>query len=224
MKTKKIRTMFLAVAMCVFATTAAFATDLETTEITDNTVVTGENIYAVAEYVGLADDAIIERDASIPQSRVTVGELKEILADAAAQPEEVTDIGDAVMGNIPAVDVNMARASGVKTVYYTSQVTESASVTYSATGRYYKSGSTKYWTKETSSGISADDTDGPIFYRVSKIYNQDLTLHNGSTSSSYLKLAFDYDITAYLGVDNFAVSVNKFNVSGHHNFYGSSCL
>ncbi|MDO4173126.1 MAG: hypothetical protein Q4D42_00050 [Eubacteriales bacterium] len=219
---KKLRIISLSVVMCIMATVASFAINSETVVITDDTVITEENIYAVAEYVGLSDDAIVERDASISQSQVTVGELKEIMAYMATQPKYITDIDDGVMEDIPTVDI--ARATGVKTAYYTTNVTEAASVTYSAQGRYYKSGSTKYWTQAVSSNISANSSDGPITYKVSKVYTQTLTLHNGSTSSSYLKLAYNYDVTAYLGVGDVAVGVNSFNISGHHNFYGSSCL
>ena len=217
---KKLAAICLAVITSVFATTSVFAANVSD-QITDDTIITGDNIYAVAEYLGLGSDAVVPQETT-KMSTVTVGDLKEKMAIAATQPRRIYCVNDAPLNDEESMVA--PRASGTKTVYYNSQVGGSIGITYSVTGTYYKGTSLKYWKTVTNSSISADPTNAPYFHQIDAIHEQSAVVENAYSSSSNIKFSYNYDVGSYLGVEGFAIRYWQVNIDGYTNFQGSTYL
>lgn len=216
---KKILSICLCIVILLVSFPSVFATENNNANITDNTIITKENIYEVAEYLGLSHDAVIpiQNNQSYSSAYVTVGELKERINNSMDNENTLCNIIAYPESN---VEIS-TRESGTKTVYYSTQVGGSIGITYSVTGTYYKSGSTKYWKSALGSSITADPTYAPYFNAIDAIHEQTAVVKNSYTSSSTILLSYDYDVGSYLGVEGFAIRYWQVNVKGETNFLGS---
>lgn len=110
-------------------------------------------------------------------------------------------------------------ATGTRTVYKTATITDSVVMEYSATGQYYSSGTTKYWTNALGGNIAVDTSPTPTWwYEIEKINNLTNTVKNPNTTSSYLQLSYNYVVGYYLGINGYGVLVKEIPVSGYTNF------
>jgi len=94
---------------------------------------------------------------------------------------------------------------------------------YSSTGKYYKSGSAKYWTAAYGANIQiASGSDGPVYYySIDKVRKLTNTIKNASKSNSYLQMDYDYTVGCYFGVRGYGVLINSCTVKGNCKFANS---
>ena len=221
---KKIIATMLAIVMSLGFGTSAFAAEnvKTTSNLTDSTIITDNNVYEVAEYLDLGANAVVKNDNKMYSTKkVMIGDLKKVIAQA-NYTKTLIDINDdrQILNNSLRED----SVSGTKTVYYSTNVGNSIPATYSVTGTYYSTSYTRYWKTVTGSSISVDPTYAPYFFKIDNIHKQDATVVNAYRSNSYIKLEYNYDVGAYLGVDDLSIRYWQDNINGYTNFYGQDYI
>lgn len=191
-------------------------------QISSETVITEDNIYDVLEYVGLDSSAFIKTDKpNINTNIVTVGDLEKAIEKVNQMPHTITDtpdIPDVVDPAIERVTTNVdIKGYPTKTV---SQNTTYSSYTmrYSATGEYYTEPyppHNAFWMKALGGNIEVQSCNFPLTVIIEEIRSLTNTLYNSGTTNSYLKLAYDYTVGIYTGVEWGLIKTGENDISGY---------
>lgn len=216
---KKLISFILISVLCCGLNASVFADTHE--DITENTVVTADNVYAVVDYLGLEANSVVKKNLLPSEYKTfTVAELKLLIERAKQSPSHVkTNIV-----SIPDSTVfqQSRTITGTKTVYSND---DTLGVTYSATATYYSVANIKYWDTALGSTITANSTHLPSFKEVDAIHRNDVSVVNPQASTSYINIDYDYDLGEYLGIDGgIAVRINQVNVTGSVRFWGKDYL
>ncbi|ABB14465.1 hypothetical protein [Carboxydothermus hydrogenoformans] len=105
----------------------------------------------IFEKYGLDPSAVKKTDIPVIRD-VTVRNLEMVIQEAKKLPKTIivcADNGTNVKNSNNTNDITTqatTATTGTATVSYNAQITFSLIMKYSATGKYYKSGTTKYWT------------------------------------------------------------------------------
>lgn len=199
----------------------------------DDTIITEDNIYDVLKYFGLDESALIF-DEDCPKNEVTVEELREAIEKSQKLPQKVTLNRVASPKNTVVVDKldlswqteeasKAAASTGTKTLhdYFTVGGCE---LEHRVSGKYYKNGSTKYWTEERSSSMYAHTDEILHKYEIKNVTGNTLIVVNAGTISSYLKHFYNYDLVHYLSAGIAWIEIGRNSIDGWTKYYGSDYL
>lgn len=90
---------------------------------------------------------------------------------------------------------------------------------YSATGKYYKSGTLKYWTAAYGANIIVKSDPALYYYQIDNIYKLTNKCVYPSTTKSYLQMDYNYTVGCYFGIKDIGgVKISSTNVSGYTRF------
>lgn len=233
MKMKKFAVVLaLLLSLCTasfaFASTTS-ATDSNRKEFTfsQDTVITEDNINDILKYYGLDPSAVCRKNERpvVPVIRdVTVRDLEAAIKMAKQLPDKII-INNDDPTNIKVITNNITtQDTGTATVSRIVVITSSLHMKHSATGRYYKSGSAKYWTSALGASIEvASDPSGIYYYQVDEIRKLINRVYNAGTSNSYLQMDYDYTVGFYMGIKDFGgIRLTSTNISGYTRFYADS--
>lgn len=217
--------LFLFTASLAFAsTTTATDSDHQTFTFSQDTVITEDNMINILKYYGLDPSAIVKNDRPVTGD-VTVRDLEKAINYAKKLPDELTICNDNPT-NIKAINNDIIiQSTGTATVYHNAIITSSLTMTYSAIGKFYKSGSTKYWTEALGSNIAVgvDSSSPPYFWRLDAIRKNTNTLFNGGTTNSYLQMDYDYTVGYYMGISGgWAIRISQTPINGFTRFNSST--
>ncbi|MCB8817561.1 hypothetical protein [Desulfosporosinus shakirovi] len=238
MKKRIFSCLILAVVMTFSITCSAFAStnnaencnSIKESAFTKDTLITKDNIYKILDYYGLDRSALREDIDDKSFGDVTVGNLEDALNEAKRIPKMIViDKNNPTNEELSSIGITpyeiTPMANGILTVAQNSEVfNDGPVVRYTCSGKYYKNGTTKYWT-EAAGG--ADITmvtaqAGTIYYAIDDIIKLETSVENPSTSSSKLVLDYKYDIGNYIGIKglggirighNLITGTNKYNTS-----------
>lgn len=234
---KKIIGLILTVIMMFSITNLAFASTTTTdssdlkTAFSPETVITEDNLNDILKYYGLDPSAVIKLDKPVLVD-VTVRDLEKAIEEAKKLPKTIT-IKDDHPTNVKVTDIKIdnlnaqAATTGTATVGRDNKITDSLYVYVSATGKFYKNGTTKYWTEALGAGfeISAlSSVTTGYYYLVDKKSLLKNTLYNGSTNNSYLRAEYNCDVGTYLGIKGSGIRIATTNINGSTYFYSSEHL
>ncbi|MGS0763407.1 hypothetical protein [Syntrophomonas curvata] len=196
-------------------------------QISSETIITEDNIYAVLEYVGLESSAFIRTDElkskiltktdKSNSNVVTVGDLEKEIEKFNLRPHTIIDTEDVFIK-----DVNANKSYPVKTVHSDSNY-GSYTMRYFATGAYFVEPPPPhytYWVQALGGDIQVASTDFPTVVTIKNISTLTNTLYNGGSPGSYLQLSFNYTVEIFIGVGQYGlIKIGENNISGFKNFY-----
>ncbi|MBZ4647183.1 MAG: hypothetical protein JG777_2672 [Clostridia bacterium] len=228
------RILILVLTVITILSTMAFAAESTTTAteparqeftFSQDTVITEDNMNDILEYYGLNASAAIKKNKPVNglyynKKVATVRDLETAIKKLRQLPDTITIHDDNPTGVKVTTNATSTSESSSITVFYDSQVLTHFSVRYSASGKYYKNGTTKYWTEAYGGNITGLGSSGlpGTSYEISKISKCTNTLKNGGTTSSYLQLDYKYTVKSYVGVGDWSVPVTENTVEGFTRF------
>lgn len=220
-KKKKFFSLVLSIIMILSTMNLAFASTTTATDsrFSPDTVITEDNVNDILKYYGL-DPSNIKKNDNMPVNiKVTVRDLEKALIESSKLPKTIIQ-NDYNPTNSKVTNGQVkASASGTATAYYLAKITSSLNMNYSATGQYYSSGSTKYWTSAGPANITvATPPTSLYFYQIDSITKLTNTVVNANTSSSYLKMEYSYAVGYYMFVGVGYILLNSIGVYGSTNF------
>ena len=113
----------------------------------------------ILKYYGLDPSTVVKNNKPVTRD-VTVRDLEKAINLANKLPSIVTIHDSTTDVKVITKDISTA-STGTATASRNATITSSLVMNYSATGKYYRSGSTKYWTDALGSNIKiASDTSG----------------------------------------------------------------
>jgi len=186
-----------------------------------DTVITEDNMNDILKYYGLDPSTVVKNDKPVT-SDVTVRDLETAIKAAKQLPHAITTHDDNPANvNVTTNDFTI-QETGTATVSRDSTITSSLVMKYSATGRYYKSDSTKYWTEALGADIEiASDTSPSYYYDIDEIRKLTNKVVNAGTSSSYLQMDYDYTVGYYIGVMGYGIRLWSIPIDGYSTFNSS---
>lgn len=232
---KMYKIMSLCVAFVLLFTLSASAATLSSEanyrqpseQISSETIITEDNIYAVLEYVGLESSAFIRTDelnsnivTKTDKSNcnvVTVGYLEKEIEKFNLRPHTIIDTEDVFIKT----DVNANKSYPTKQVYSDTDY-GSYTMRYSATGAYFVEPPPPhytYWVQALGGNIQVASTVFPTVVTIKSINNLTNTLYNGGSPGSYLNLVYNCTVEIFVGVGNGLIKLGENTLSGFKNFY-----
>jgi len=220
----------MSLLISLFTVSFAFASPVTATDAAHqeasfsmNTVITENNINDILKYYGLDSAAIIQNDKPFT-NEVTVRDLEKAIKIAQKLPNTITIYDDKPYKTKVSTNNITIQETGIATVSRNATITSSLIMNYSATGRYYKSSTTKYWTEALGANIqiASDSSSAPYYYQVDTIHTLTNKVVNAWTSDSYLQMDYDYDVGFYFGFNGYGIRLSSTNVEGYSRFFASS--
>jgi hypothetical protein len=182
-------------------------------QISQDTVITEDNIYEVLKYLNIDSSNFIKTDVSKPGVK-TVGELKKVIEQVKQKPIEIKENTNTNTNTKSKITENFASSSisGTKMLYQTTN-TDSYTLEFEVAGLY----TYKDWTGATSANVTVD-TDSLL--TVFKISNKHLNL---SWNSSTITLNSDFIVDTYIGAGDIGlIHINANRVIGTNYWYSSN--
>lgn len=153
-------------------------------------------------------------------------DLERAIKEVQQLPDTITMYDDSVASNdvitdITTQDFTTLSTTGSRTCVRDDYIASTLTLRKYSTGKYFSSGSTKYWTTAYGGDVKAITTGGVpgLFWQITSIRNLTNRVFNAYKTNSYLRLDYDITVTCYLGIkDGYAIPINKLNLSGYSNF------
>lgn len=192
-------------------------------EITNETVITTENIYDVVKYVGLAESAVVYNADNYFEEDVTVGDLLNAIKESNNQPDVITEYVEFTEKGI--YDNNEMVINGTTKTVSRTTTHGTLELYYTTTGEYSTNpAGQKYWTKYVNSTVDPRSTGVGTYYQVEKINNWIGYVDGIPTYDTALVVEADYVVGFYVGVKGMGIKLNDIPVQATHRYPSSSYL
>ena len=225
---KKILSLVLTIIIILSSTSLAFASTTTATDparqkstFAKDTVITEDNMNDILKYYGLDPSNVIKLNKPVTRD-VTVQDLEKALKEFDKLPKTIT-IHDDNPTNVKVTNnITTKAVTGTATITKDNNITTSLVVRYFDTGKFYKNGSTKYWTDALGTDLKiVSDPTATYFYLIDKISKLTNTIYKASTSKSYLQMDYKYDVGCYLGVNGYGIKYKSITINGYSRFDNS---
>lgn len=176
-----------------------------------DTVITNDNMNDILKAHSI-DPSTLVKNTNTVSAAVTVGDLEKALAETKKMPKKIISNDTAPLissskGTLSALATGSGTATGTRATTYTNSLT----VDYYASGTYTNG----MWSSATGSSWAPRATGIPTsWWIVTQIYTNRVDLYNANTTSAYLKVSYNYDVTNYIGVLGYGIPIKAINITG----------
>jgi len=228
---KKIFSLLLITVLILGTAQSALGAELQKPvlkEITNETVITTENIYDVVKYVGLKESDVVYNANNYFEGDVTVGDLLNAIKESKNFPSVITEyIGftdEEIYNSNEVIHSNNEIKGITKTVSRTTTL-GSLTLYYTATGEYATdSNGQKYWIKHVYSTVDPRSTGVGTYYQVERINRWIGYIDGIPTYNTALVVEADYVVGYYVGVKGIGIKLSEVPVQAAHRYPSSSYL